>query len=177
MDKLAEAFSRFANENPDLGIDFESDPDGANEDTLESLVKDTKHFYALGFHGSGSLMCVSRRKDDHGAVVWIDSEGSAFVLARDIRAFLSVIPYDTGYVYDVGSFCAKGALDKGADRFPAADAKKDLADALEGNEGRQALVKWLESQGIKPAADPFAVVADAVRANPKLNDWLGTIWE
>jgi hypothetical protein len=177
--ELVHALRKFAMTEGDLGIDFEVGEADEGKDMVESLAGSAaKRLAYVGHHGSGSPICISKRAEDGGAVVWLDSEGQKLVLARTPRELLALLPYDTGYIFDIASHWNERLSENGEgdedDRseFAADAARERLHEAVESNEAVASLCRWLEKHGIAPASDPFETVGEAARANASLRSWL-----
>lgn len=145
--------------------DLELDADDHLIDHLGKAVpKDS--LIAFGQHGSGSLVALWRR-DPHAPlagcpVIWIDSEGDPIeALAPDFAAFLTLLPYGLGQLYDLvrkaqrmrdGDF---PGWEPDAITIDIADLRAGLAMVASG------LDEW-RAAGLPPARDPLAIVEAAV---------------
>jgi len=121
---------------------------------------------AFGQHGSGSLLALWRRDArtplGRCPVIWLDSEGEPVeALAPDFAAFLGLLPYGLGQLYDL---IRKAQRMRDGD-FPGWQPEAieiDIADLREGMVMvAEALDEW-RAAGLPPVADPLAVVEQAV---------------
>jgi hypothetical protein len=79
------------------------------EQKLKGLVDDqgkADAFQVIGKHGTGSLIAFWREQEDKelvlSPIVWLSSEGFPnSVFATSFAEFLSLLPYGTGFIYDV----------------------------------------------------------------------------
>lgn len=150
----------------DSSIDFEG-TDGAVDESLAGEEM-APHLTALGMTGSGSVFALWRSIADAplaaAPVVYLDSEGEPHgVVARSLEAFLTLLPYGTGHLYDVLSG-ARAAKAKGA----AAKALTATCEAFGSRDGQTLLPWWLASFGAEPARDPAATINEARKALPEL---------
>ena len=112
----------------------------------------------LGMHGSHSPMAVWSRSDGQQPVLWIDSEGQVFAVAPSLPEFLSLLPFGTGFIYDL---CASSEPDD-------AGAEESLASQAGEYPDHAELLTWLRERGIEPAERPAEIVARARETCPAL---------
>ncbi len=145
--------------------DLELDP---NADLIDHLGKTVPKdsLIAFGQHGSGSLVALWRRDPRaplaQSPVIWLDSEGDPLeVLAPDFAAFLQLLPFGLGQLYD---------LIRKAQRMRDGDARgaKPEAIVIEVADLREGLAmvaseldEWTAA-GLPPARDPLAIVEAGV---------------
>jgi len=131
---------------------------------------------AFGQHGSGSLLAVWRRDPRtplaRCPVIWLDSEGEPVeALAPDFAAFLTLLPYGLGQLYDL---IRKAQRMRDGD-FPGWEPEAIEVDITDLREGLRLVAEdlddWREA-GLPPARDPLAVVEQAV-ALPFAAWWAG----
>ncbi len=148
---------------------------GADDDLIDSLGKAVPEdsLIPFGQHGSGSLLALWRTDPrmplGRCPVIWLDSEGDPVeALALDFAAFLQLLPYGMGQLYDL--VCrARRTRDGG-------DADPDEAFEVDGDDLREGLAMisgelgaWRDA-GLPPARDPLALVEQAV-ASPFAAWW------
>jgi hypothetical protein len=142
---------------------------GPDDDLIDNLGKQIPKgsLIAFGQHGSGSLLALWRRDPNQPLaqcpVIWLDSEGDPVeALAPDFAAFLTLLPYGLGQLYD---------LVRKAQRMRDGDADPDDEDGAfevdvdDLREGLAMIAGELDAWRavrLPPARDPFAVVEQAV---------------
>lgn len=145
--------------------DLELDADADLLDHLDRAVPPGS-LIAFGKHGSGSLVALWRRAPAvplaQCPVIWIDSEGDPIeALAPDFAAFLRLLPFGLGELYDLLRRAQRtrdgGRKDRTAEAIEVDDA--DLREGLAMIAGE--LDEWREA-GLPPARDPLAIVEAAV---------------
>jgi Ankyrin repeats (3 copies) len=148
-------------------IDFE----GSEDDVEEALVGVDRPdcFSTIGKTGSDSVFALWRRKPDAALetapVVYLDSEGDPrSVVATSLDAFLSVLPYGSGTLYDL--------LSNPARKLAAKKALESAAGAEEDVDDKPFLSWWKHTFGVAPAKDPAAVLAAAAKATKAFQKWL-----
>lgn len=159
---------------------------GNAEQKLKGLLDNegkVEQFQVIGRHGTGSLIAFWR--EDKGAdlavapVVWLSSEGFPnSVFANSFSDFLSILPYGTGFIYDVLSNYYFYKEDP--DLQPSPEEKftpEEISSYLVENEtrypGHAALVDWLLHEAkVEIAKDPLSVIKGAIASHPDLASWL-----
>lgn len=143
----------------ELGAD-----DGLIRGLGKAVPKDS--LIVFGQHGSGSLVALWRRAPGAALagcpVVWLDSEGDPVeALAPDFAAFLGLLPYGLGQLYDLIRK-AQRMRDGHSPGWKPEAIEVDIEDLREGlvmvAEG---LDEW-RAAGLPPVRDPLAVVERAV---------------
>lgn len=145
------------------------------EKTVERLT-------AMGRHASGSLLAFYLRNGadaDSLPVAWLDSEGSpCLVIGRNLREFLSILPYGPGWIYTVAAVIENNPDAPDADLLERirVRAGADYSQLLEAASKRfldvAVLRDWLKERGIAVAADPAALILAAYRENKGLSSWI-----
>ncbi|MBL8971060.1 MAG: hypothetical protein JNK56_10790 [Myxococcales bacterium] len=145
--------------------DFELDPDDHLIAHLGKAVPKAS-LIAFGQHGSGSLLALWRRDKQTALarcpVIWLDSEGDPIeALAPDFAAFLGLLPYGLGQLYDLIKQAQRMRDGDEADGEPDA-IEVDVADLREGLVMvAEELDEW-RAAGLPPVRDPLTVVEQAV---------------
>lgn len=144
--------------------DLELDDD-LDADLIDHLGKDVPKdsLIALGQHGSGSLLALWRPDPKtplaRCPVIWLDSEGDPVeALAPDFAAFLELLPYGLGQLYDLvvkAQSIRDGDETEDAIEIELADMREGLAMVADE------LDEWRDA-GLPPARDPLAIVERAV---------------
>jgi hypothetical protein len=179
-----EAFYTFIENTEGSFIDFEIEN---NSDKIADLlsVDVEPYFIPIGKQGSDSLICYWKYKDEIPVselpIVWLDSEGSPnSVAAANFKDFLSLLPYDTGAIYDFISSWEYYNSDPDYYPSPLDRYKKDSSDlnslieeCRESYSQYDSFVNWLEqSLNISICEDPAKLVGDAIQNFPNLQNWL-----
>ncbi len=142
------------------------------------------HFAPLGFHRSGSWVALWREDATspwgRSPMVWVDSEGSPWeVFARTPEEGLAMLALPMGTLYDALA-AASRVLDGGADTEAfvrardewAARTKSALTKATDEYEPQGAHRAMLAQAGIALPVNAFETALTAVRAQPRLSEWL-----
>ncbi|GAB2577925.1 hypothetical protein [Spirosoma areae] len=184
-DKLLNEFIAFCRQSAAPFADFELVEPGQAATLMQSLLPDPAipSFTMIGKHGSNSLIC--RWQSDHDLTdewpyVWLDSEGSpASVFATTTPEFLSLLPYDTGAIYDFITTWTYYLSDpasyeeKPAEKYDKERLALYVSEATTRYPGYPAFIEWLDKTGaIGPAAEPANVVGAAIENHPSLENWL-----
>lgn len=151
---------------------------GADDHLVHSLGKAVPKasLIVFGQHGSGSVVAFWRRDArtplGRCPVIWLDSEGEPVeALAPDFAAFLTLLPYGLGQLYDL---IRKAQRMRDGD-FPGWEPEAIEVDITDLREGLRLVAEdlddWREA-GLPPARDPLAVVEQAV-ALPFAAWWAG----
>jgi hypothetical protein len=176
-------FSEFCKKVENQFCDFEEIQDG--QKILTSLLKSevTSYFTVIGMQKSSSLICFWKYKDNislqEQPIVWLDSEGSPnAVIASNFKDFLSLLPYDTGAIYDWIAAWER-YLDNSTEqeipteRFTIDRINRYLAMSDESNPCHQEFVNWLRTEmHIELADRPVALIGNAIESFPRLSQWL-----
>ncbi len=177
---LIEKFFRMATTPGDYFADFEPLPHTG--ENLATLLPENLHdrFILIGQHASASLLVLWKESDspaDKLPVAWIDSEGDPNdVFAADFSQFLALLPYGTGFIYDVITKWKYHLEDPSNYQIPGNGyTTEELSTQLEENRkefpGLPAYEKWLVNEaGLAIATDPVQVVGDAIRNHPGLKE-------
>lgn len=153
---------------------------------LMSLVGEEKAALldVIGAHSSHSLICHWRIDQGKGVgvvdqpVVWLDSEGwPNSVFTHNLADFLSLLPYDTGCIYDILSSWLNykqdpGSASKPTDLYTDQRLKRYLESARESYEAYGDLLVWLSDNGIRTCEDPVGVVGRAIEECPGFSAWV-----
>ena len=139
---------------------------GADDYLLHNLGKAVPKdsLIAFGHHGSGSLLALWRTDPrmplGRCPIIWLDSEGDPVeALAVDFAAFMQLLPYGMGQLYDL---IRKAQRMRDGDGHEPDAIEVDIADLREGLEMISSeLGAWREA-GLQPARDPLALVEHAV---------------
>ncbi|MBD1808385.1 hypothetical protein H6F98_23435 [Microcoleus sp. FACHB-SPT15] len=176
-------FFEFCRTVEGLFCDFE-DVENGNK-LLTSLLKSEAepYFTVIGIQKSHSLMCFWKYNDSvslqEQPIVWLDSEGTPnAVFASNFRDFLSLLPYDTGAIYDwIASW--ERYLDNPSsqqtpiERFTNERIEMYIEMSREDNPFRDQFINWLREEiNIEPATQPVALVGEAIQSFPRLSQWL-----
>lgn len=140
--------------------------------------------HVIGRQKNGSLICFWQQFAQQNLIdqpiVWLDSEGSPFsVFASNFHVFLSLLPYDTGSIYDMIAAWEEYAETGedwivSVDRF-SADTLKMYEDMAQNNyPHHEQFINWLKKMGVEPASDPFSLIGKAIEQLPALRTWLAT---
>lgn len=146
------------------------------------------YFKVIGKQKSGSLICFWLIRDELSPedqpVVWLDSEGSPrSVFASDFQEFLSLLPYDTGAIYDlIAAWDRAENTQVNSTSVSKKFSKKRLQMYVEMCQNNYThyneFVTWLrETLGIEPALSPATVVKKTIQEFPSLNTWLASFTE
>lgn len=140
----------------------------------------------IGRQKSGSLICFWQQSPQHASeidrpVVWLDSEGSPFsVFAPNFHTFLSLLPYDTGMIYDMVTAWEE-YLETGDDwvvsteRFSDDKLKMYMDMTRENYPHYEQFIDWLKETGVEIANAPVQVIGEAIKNLPQLREWLDTL--
>ncbi len=152
------------------------------ETSLEFLLPEVLHdkVIVLGQDRSASLVVAWKEKElpaDKLPVAWIDSEGDpADVFAESFGEFLSLLPYGTGFIYDVLVRWKYHQEDPSVYQPPSNEyTTEKLSAQLEENRkefpGLAEYEKWLVNEaGLQIAADPVAMIGEAMKRHPGLKE-------
>lgn len=176
-------FTEFCKNVENQFCDFEEVENG--KELLISLLKPeiTSCFTVIGMQKSNSLICFWEYKDNvflqEQPIVWLDSEGSPnAVIASNFKDFLSILPYDTGAIYD-WTAAWEGYWDNSiqqeipTERFTVDRVNMYLAMSDESNPCHQEFVNWLRTEmHIELADQPVALIGEASKRFPRLSQWL-----
>lgn len=120
-----------------------------------------------------------RGNADSLPVAWLDSEGSpCLVIGRNLREFLSVLPYGPGWIYTVAAVIENNPDATETDLLERirARAGANYSQLLETASKRfldvAILRSWLTERGIAVAADPATLIMAAYRENKGLSSWI-----
>jgi hypothetical protein len=115
------------------------------------LAREVPGLLVFAQHGSGSMVALY---EEH--VVWLDSEGEQFVIARNVDEFVDALHLHAGSLYDAMSACqgtsytkpgnlaSAAALEK---RFNAEWIQDNAETAREEFEGYDAFEAWAAERG------------------------------
>jgi len=175
------------------------------EQELKDLLgeRTAERLTAFGRHASGSLLAfyqedaaalpgdagapspsvaesgAAGRDADSLPVAWLDSEGSpCLVIGRNLREFLSVLPYGPGWIYTVAAVIENNPDATEPDLLERirARAGANYSQLLETASKRfldvAILRSWLTELGIAVAADPATWIMAAYRENKGLSSWI-----
>lgn len=156
-------------------------PVTAEPNFIKTLVPDAvaQHLTIIGKHGSGSLIAFWHYKPEVNLealpLVWLDSEGSpSAVFAANYLDFLALLPYGTGFIYDVLSSWTyfleePGSYKNPAKKFTAKRLEFYLAFCRDSFSGYDPFIQWLDSSlQIKKHSDPVNAIGNAYKSFPKL---------
>jgi hypothetical protein len=165
-------------------IDFIPEKDGAKISKL--LPKSVAEYLAvIGQQYSRSLICYWKYDEqitwEKSPLVWLDSEGGTnSVFASNTDNFLSLLPLDTGGIYDLISSwqCYNSEpeyyispLEKYAKNCPSFNYLIQLCK--QNYSDYDFFVQWLEENlSIKMSENPAKLVGDAIKKFPNLDCWL-----
>lgn len=165
----------------DLAIDFEKNFDG--QESLNSFFENEARdkFIVIGQHPSHSLIAywiLPKHDISNAPIVWLDSEGSPMcVFCSSIQEFLSLLPYNTGMIYDI--ICAWQRYLKNPSKItPSARFDQSVLD-----ENLQELESSFPSYknftdyitnviGVSRAVDPVKIIGDSIQKFPSLEDYI-----
>ncbi len=153
---------------------------------LNSIISVTAapFFQVIGRQKSGSLVSFWQYQENkplsEQPVIWLDSEGSPnAVFAPNLQAFLSLLPYDTGIIYDITvdwekflNSNRKKVTPK--NRYSSKDFIRYIKMSRENNPTHDQFIAWLRGMDIAVANDPVDVIGKAMQRFPNLKDWLTT---
>ena len=140
-------------------------------------------FQVIGKHGTGSLIAFWREQEEKGfalsPVVWLSSEGFPnSVFANSFADFLSLLPYGTGFIYDVLSNYYYHKDDPDLQPAPEEKFTPDVVSSYldenrERYQGHGVLVDWLRDEAkVEVAKDPLSVIQKAIASHADLASWL-----
>jgi len=181
---LLRAFIHFCEKSADEFADFETVRNP--EEKLRKLLDDqgkVASFQVIGQHGTASLIVFWRDDKDidfsRSPIAWLSSEGFPnSVFANSFADFLSLLPYGTGFIYDV--LCNYYYHKESPDLQPSPEEKftaEEIASYLAENEkqyrGHAELVNWLShEENVGIAKDPLSVIKGAIDDHADLAGWL-----
>lgn len=184
---IPEAFNRFYEFDEHSAqeyADFQpvSNPDKALKNLL-GTARYTNDFYVIGRHGTGSIIAFWQYPQvaslAEAPIVWLSSEGFPnSVFANSFEEFLTLIPYDTGFIYDMlASYYFNRQNPQShispREKFSSSELKTYLDESAERYEGHKAFLLWLyQVMQLKPTADPVSIIEAAIAAHPDLSLWL-----
>ncbi len=129
-------------------------------------------------HHSDSVLALWKAPGgDEQPVVWLDSEGSAGVLANSLEQFLSISPYGVATLYDIMRCCSpdKTIAERKrliALKFPAGEISVRLREQQEDFAGSVPYQQWLlEVCGISIAPNPISIIEQANNNYPTFESW------
>jgi hypothetical protein len=183
--EILRRFYEFCQSTKGAFCDFEAVTD--EKEWLNTLLipEAEPYFKLLGRQKNGSLICFWKYEDGislgQQPIVWLDSEGSIYsVVAAELPAFLSLLYYDTGAIYDIISAWERywDAPDEEVSPSESfTDEKLELYIEMcqEIYPFYQPFAQWLcQEMGIESAATPATLVGEAIRGFPRLNAWLSS---
>lgn len=138
----------WARENSFNDIEFHDAPEPPPEGLL---AREVPGLLTFAQHGSGSQYALYE-----GHVVWLDSEGEQFVIARSVDDFVDAMHLYAGSLYDAMSASqgqsytqpdSLASADKLKERFSAAWLEDSAETAREEFEGHQAFEAWAAERG------------------------------
>lgn len=181
---LLTAFIDFCEKVVDEFSDFElvRNPEQKVRKLLGNQGK-VEYFQVIGQHGTGSLLaCWRDNKDIDFAlspIVWLSSEGFPnSVFANSFADFLSLLPYGTGFIYDVLSnyYYYKESPDlqpSPEEKFTPNEISTYLTENEKRYKGHTELVNWLNHDvKVGIAEDPLSVIKGAIVSHVDLASWL-----
>lgn len=181
---LLTAFVHFCENSAEEFADFEivRNPEQKLKGLLDNQDK-VQDFQVIGRHGTDSLIAFWR--DDRevdlidSPIVWLSSEGFPnSVFASSFADFLSLLPYGTGFIYDVLSTYYFHQDDPDLqpspeEKFTPEEISSYLADNRERYRGHSAFVKWLQDEAnVEVTRDPLSGIKGAIASHPDLASWL-----
>ena len=155
-----------------------------NKDQLKYLVPTHKetYFQLIGRQKSGSLICFWQIQDNQPIfeqpIVWLDSEGEPHsVFASDFRSFLSLLPYDTGGIYDMITAWERFLRtnedwQNSIHKIEDVDLQFYTNSCRQNNSNYDQFIDWLKKMNIEPAPDPVSLIGNAIQQFPHLEEWL-----
>lgn len=168
------AFYNWLGQTNDPFADF--DADESSESQLAGLLgKSIPQIHYLGHHGSGSLICLWEKTGTGDKIVWLDSEGSPnAVFANDFAEFLSLLPYDTKFIYKVISKTLQ---------FPNTTIEsvkqwftQTPEQIIEANKSRypglNKYLEFLKEQSIIVNPAPIETIFNNCKNNADFSDWI-----
>jgi hypothetical protein len=125
---------------------------------------------------AGCVVAIYQRQPnaapDTQPVVWLDSEGSPNgIFARDLNAFLRIIPFGSGLVYDVLAHCLQSYKQSG---FSQTQRFETLAEQARpcSLAACQAYRHWLSQRGLGEEKNPVGAIRDAFLIEPGFQEML-----
>lgn len=168
----------------DLDILFPANEVAIKESLLPARV--CSNFKTIAKNGAGCLLCVwspfgeyenEAAENDKLPLIWLDSEGvPKSVFATNLAEALSLFPYGSGFIYDLITSWqwhiedSKNYKSPGK-RFTKKRIKTHLKELATLPEFQQ-LLAFNNQQNITTCADPIALVGNAIKNCPNLDDWL-----
>lgn len=164
--------------------DFEITP---NQDkNISDLIPDVdvaKQFKVIGKIASGSLICFwqydSKKSILDSPIVWIDSEGFPNgVFANSFSEFLSLLPYSTGFIYNLLSNHLlytdnPKIFINPYKKFTKAKIKSFIQDNKKEYSDYNKFIHWLTIDiGITIEPNPLEVIQNAFNTYPRLDKLL-----
>jgi len=181
---LLTAFIDFYEKAAEEFSDFElvRNPEQKLRNLLDNQGK-IEHFQVIGQHGTGSLIAFWRDNKDIdfalSPIVWLSSEGFPnSVFANSFADFLSILPYGTGFIYDVLSnyYYHKESPDlqpSPEEKFTPNEISSYLTENKKRYKGHTELVNWLNHDvKVGIAKDPLSVIKGAIVSHVDLASWL-----
>ena len=183
-DDLLEQFMGYCQQQPHLFADFHLVDEAKGKSLLASLLgsQTATHFTVIGKHASDSLIARWTAEELNPApppYVWLDSEGSPnSVFATTTTEFLSLLPFDTGAVYDIISSWTYYLAEPTnyappAEKYQGERLTAYFISAKNTYPAYSAFLAWLkDTLGISPALDPVGLIGNAIQKYPNLEEWL-----
>lgn len=140
-------------------------------------------FQVIGQHGTASLIAFWKDKKDIdfalSPIVWLSSEGfPKSVFANSLADFLSILPYGTGFIYDVLSNYhyhkeSPELQPSPEEKFTPDEISSYLTENKKRYKGHFELVNWLNHDvKVGIAKDPLSVINGAIVSHVDLASWL-----
>ena len=141
------------------------------------------YFTPIGEHGSQSLICYWKYKEktpiNELPIVWLDSEGTPnSVFASNVNDFLSLLPYDTGGIYDIITSWQYYNNEPENYTDPVSEYDSSALKCLirlckDSHPDYDYFVDWLNNNlKIKVCENPAKLIGEAIKNFPKLDHWL-----
>jgi hypothetical protein len=177
--KFLDFLENYSGDFPDLTIVV----NGKQKITELLSTSVEQYFIPICEHGSQSLICYWRYENNAPLsrlpIVWLDSEGSPnSVFASNIDDFLSLLPYNTGGIYDFIS--SWQYYNSEPDNYSCPTDNYDIS-TLESmiNLCRynytdyNQFMDWLGQElNIQICQDPAQLIREAINSFPNLDNWL-----
>lgn len=153
------------------------------EEPVKELIGDFSagRLVAFGEHASGSLICFYSKDSfpavDNVPIAWLDSEGSPCIVAsKNLKEFLSIIPYGMGFIYSVAAEIENNLNDPELlEKIYQKIGKNSdilLKEAQNRFQDIQELIDWLNSRNILLEKDPISLIVNAHIVNNDLTKWI-----
>jgi hypothetical protein len=181
---LLTAFINFCENSAEEFADFElvRNPEPKLKKLLDDQGK-VEFFQVIGQHGTHSLIAFWRDNKDidiaHSPVAWLSSEGFPnSVFANSLADFLSILPYGTGFIFDVLSnyYYHKASPDlqpSTEDKFTPDEISSYLTENEKRYKGHTELINWLNHEvKVGIAKVPLSVIKGAIVSHADLATWL-----